>query len=116
MRLENAFLEGAEPSSFGDMSSVVDTYVTGLAIEDRDQGATITFSVNDAPWRVQGPLVDANLVGVFPTVRQTIEDRHGHPITIDADLNGQNWLRPVPGPLATLQRGNYSITWSLWKP
>ena len=112
----NVFLEGAEPSSFGDKNSVVDPYVTGLAIEDRAQGATITFSVNDAPWRVQGPRVDAKLVGVFPTVGQTIEDRHGHPIAIDADLNGQNWLRPAPGPLATLQRGENSITWSLRKP
>ena len=56
----NVFLEGAEPSSFGDQHSVVDAHVTGLAIEDHAQGATIAFSVNDAPLRVQGPRVDAN--------------------------------------------------------
>ena len=112
----NVFLEGAKPSSFGDKHSVVDAYVTGLAIEDHAQGATIAFSVNDAPLRVQGPRVDAKLVGVFPTVGQTMEDRHGHPITIDTDLNGENWLRPLPGPLASLKRGDNTITWSLRKP
>ncbi|MHB8970123.1 MAG: right-handed parallel beta-helix repeat-containing protein [Pirellulaceae bacterium] len=112
----NVFLEGAVPSSFGDKNSEVDAYVTKLAVADHTQGATIAFAVNDAPLRVQGPHVDARLVGVFPTVGQTIEDRDGNPITIDMDINGEKWLRPLPGPLTTLQRGDNTITWSLRKP
>ena len=54
------------------------------------------------------------LVGVFPTVGQSIEDRHGNPITLDTDMNGKNWPRPLPGPLATLTRGDNTITWSLF--
>ena len=109
----NVFLEGAKPSSFGDKDSVVDAYVTGLAIEDHARGATVSFSVNDAPLRVQGPQVDGKLVGVFPTVGQTIEDRYGHPIRVDTDINGQPWLHPIPGPLATLKSGDNTISWSL---
>ncbi|MHB0954929.1 MAG: right-handed parallel beta-helix repeat-containing protein [Pirellulaceae bacterium] len=112
----NVFLEGAEPSSFGDKHSVVDAHVTGFTIEDRAEGVTIVFSVSEAPLRVQGPRVDAALVGVFATVGQTMEDRYGNPIAVDTDIHGENWLRPLPGPLATLKRGQNSMTWSLKKP
>ncbi len=109
----NVFLEGAKKSSFGDRNSAVDPYVTGLAIKDRPLGTTITFSIGDAPLRVKGPQVNAELVGVFPTVGQTIEDRHGNPITIDTDVNGKKFSRPIPGPLANLKAGKNTITWSL---
>jgi hypothetical protein len=112
----NVFLEGAEPSAFGDQNSVVDASAIGLAIEDHAQGATLTFLVNDAPWRVTASRVHAGLFGVFPTVGQTMEDRHGHPISIDEDLNGNDWQPPLPGPLASLQRGRNTISWSLGKP
>ncbi|UCG60057.1 MAG: right-handed parallel beta-helix repeat-containing protein [Phycisphaerales bacterium] len=107
----NVFLEGANKSSFGDENSVVDPYVTGLTIKDRPLGVAITFSVNDAPFRVKGPQVDAELVGVFPTVGQTIEDRHGHAIKVDRDINGDKFTRPVPGPLADLKRGEDTVSW-----
>jgi len=111
----NVFLEGAKKSSFGDEHSVVAPDVTGLAVEDHPLGATITFSIGDAPLRVKGPQVNAELVGVFPTVGQTIEDRDGNPLTIDTDINGKKFPRPIPGPLANLQRGKNSITWSMSK-
>ncbi len=107
----NVLLEGAKKSSFGDKNSVVDPYVTGFAIEDQPQGATITFAMNDAPFGLQGPRVNAELVGVFPTVGQTIEDRSGHPITVDADINGKLFSRPIAGPLADLQKGPNTIVW-----
>ena len=75
----NIFLEGAKKSSFGDEKSIVDPYVTGFAIKDHPRGAAITFTMNDAPFGVQGPQVNAELVGVFATVGQTIEDRYGTP-------------------------------------
>jgi hypothetical protein len=105
-------LEGAAKSAFGDEHSVVDPYVTGLAVKDHPLGATITFSVNDAPFGVQGPRVSAELVGVFPTVGQTIEDRYGRPITVDTDINGQRFPKPIAGPLADLKRGRNTITWT----
>ncbi|GAG28459.1 unnamed protein product, partial [marine sediment metagenome] len=72
----NVFLEGAKKTSFGDKNSVVDPYVTGLTIRAHPRGVTITFSMNDTPFLVKGPWVDAELVGIFPTVGQTIEDRY----------------------------------------
>jgi len=109
----NVFLEGARKSTFGDANSVVDPYVTNITIQDRPEGTTITFSMNDAPFGLKGPRVNAARVGVFPTVGQTIEDRHGKPIEVDADIRGSRFAPPVAGPLADLQKGLNTIVWPL---
>jgi len=111
----NAFLEGAKKSSFGEDHTVVDPHVTELTIKDLPFGAAITFSVNDSPFRVEGPLVDAELVGVFPTVGQTIEDRYGNPVKVDTDINGKKYTRPIAGPLADLKKGLNTIVWPIEK-
>jgi len=111
----NVFLEGAKKSSFGDENSVVDPYVTGLTIKDHPRGATIKFSMNDTPFRVKGPWVDAELVGIFPTVGQTIEDRYGHPIKVDTDINGRKLTQPIVGPLTDLKQGVNTIVWPVKK-
>jgi len=108
----NIFLEGAKASSFGDDNSIVDSYVTDFTIKDNSLGTTITFSINDVPFRVKGPQVNAELVGVFPTAGQTIEDRYGHPIEVDTDINGRKYSRPVAGPLADLKQGLNTVVWS----
>jgi len=107
----NVFLEGAKKSSFGDENSVVDPYDTGLTIKEQFRGATIMFSLNDTPFRVKGPQVSAELVGVFPTVGQTIEDRYGNPIKVDTDINGKKYTQPIAGPLADLKQGVDTIVW-----
>ncbi len=107
----NVFLEGAKKSTFGDKESVVDPYVTGLAVEDRSRGATLTFSVDAATVAEEGPRVNAALVGVFPTVGQTIEDRYGKPLEVNTDLNGKERTRFVAGPLADLKEGLNKIAW-----
>ncbi|MBN1509209.1 MAG: right-handed parallel beta-helix repeat-containing protein [Sedimentisphaerales bacterium] len=107
----NVFLEGAQKSSFGDNNSVVDPYVTGLSIKDEPRGVTITFSVNDATLSAKGPRVNAQLVGVFPTVGQTIEDRYGTPIEVDTDINGNRFTTPIAGPLADIKPGFNTIAW-----
>jgi len=112
----NVFLEGARPSSFGDQNSLVAADAAGVAIEDHPSGATVTFSIPEAVLRISGPKVNAELVGVFPTVGQTIEDRDGNPIAIDTDINGKTFSRFIPGPLANLQRGKNAITWTMRKP
>jgi hypothetical protein len=111
----NVFLEGAKKSSFGDKNSVVDPYVTGLTIKDHPLGATITFSMNETPFNVKGPWVDAELVGVFPTVGQTIEDRDGKPIKVDTDINGRKLTQPIAGPLTDLKQGLNKIIWPIRK-
>jgi len=108
----NVFLEGAKKSRFGDGNSVVDPHVTGFSIEDLPDGAIVTFSAGDEQRRVKGPWVDAKLAGVFATVGQTIEDRHGDPITVDRDIVGRKRSKPVPGPLANLKPGRNSISWA----
>jgi Right handed beta helix region/Protein of unknown function (DUF1565) len=108
----NVFLEGAKKSTFGDEHSIVSAYVAGFTIKEDSRGATITFSVNDATLQAQGPQVNAGLVGVFPTVGQTIEDRHGQPVEVKRDINGKEYARPISGPLADLKTGLNAITWS----
>jgi len=107
----NVFLEGAEKSTFGDENSLVDPYVTGLTVVDHPRGATITFSLNEASLGVRGPRVNAELVGVFPTVGQTIEDRAGKPLEVNTDLDGKGRNRAVAGPLADPQSGLNTIVW-----
>ncbi|MHC4400631.1 MAG: right-handed parallel beta-helix repeat-containing protein [Planctomycetota bacterium] len=107
----NVFLEGANKSSFGDEHAAVDPFVTGFDVEDQPLGVMIRFSMNDTPFEVEPPWVDAELVGVFPTVQQTIEDRHGKPIRVDTDLNGKKRTRPIAGPLADLKQGENTVGW-----
>lgn len=108
----NVFLEGAKPSTFGDEHSIIDPYATDIAVKDHPLGVTITFYVNDAPFRVESPWVSADLVGVFSTVGQTIEDRYGLPITVDTDFNRRKFAKPIPGPLADLKKGKNTVTWT----
>jgi len=111
----NVFLEGAAKSSFGDEHSVVGSFATDFKREDQPLGVTLTFSMNGAPFGVKGPWVDGELVGLFETVGQTIEDRSGRPIRVDTDFNGAKYTRPVAGPLADLRQGRNTITWSVRK-
>ena len=39
---------------------------------------------------MKGAWVDAERVGIFPTVGQSIEDRHGEPIRVTADNESRN--------------------------
>jgi hypothetical protein len=107
----NVFLQGARPSLFGGTNSVVDAFAVGLRREDSASGITLFFQMNDAPFRIQAPVVGAELVGVFSPVGQTLEDREGRPITVNTDVLGRRFDRPLPGPLATLQRGENRISW-----
>jgi hypothetical protein len=45
-------------------------------------------------------------------VGQTIEDRDGRPIRVDADLFGKQRPRALAGPLAELQPGDNTVKWS----
>jgi len=107
----NLFLEGAKKSSFGDEHSVVDAHVTEFSIDERPNGVTVTFSAGDQRGQVEEPWVNGELVGVFEPAGQTIEDRHGNPITVDTDITGKKRLKPVVGPLANLKPGRNSISW-----
>jgi hypothetical protein len=69
--------------------------------------------MNDVPFHVKGPQVSAELVGVFPIVGQTIEDRYGNPVKVDTDINGKKYTRLIAGPLADLKKGLNTIVWSI---
>ena len=107
----NIFLEGAQKSSFGDKHSIVDPFLTGLTYESHPLGVTIKFSMNDAPSRLKAPWIDAELVGAFSTVGQTIEDRYGKPIRLDTDIDGKKFPEPIASPLADIQQGNNTFEW-----
>ena len=55
--------------------------------------------------------MNADLVGFFTPVGQSIEDRYGDPITVDKDINGNQREQPIPGPLAKLKPGLNMISW-----
>ena len=107
----NIFLEGAGKSSFGEEHSIVDPFVTGFTHESYPLGVTIKFSLNDSASHLKGPWVDAELVGVFSTVGQTIEDRSGNPIRVDTDINGKTFADPIAGPLVNIQQGKNTFEW-----
>jgi alpha-N-arabinofuranosidase len=108
----NIFIEGAKKSSFGDEHSIVDPFVTGFTQESHPLGVTIKFSMNDVASRLKGPWVDAELVGVFSTVGQTIEDRSGNQIRVITDINGKKFAEPIAGPLADIKQGNNTFEWT----
>ena len=109
----NAFLGGAGKSSFDDAHSVVDDYAPEIDVKTYDDGAKVSFTVNDAPFGLDGPRVDADMVGVFTTVGQTIEDRYGNPIAVEMDINGRRREKFFAGPLANLTRGRNAIEWHI---
>jgi hypothetical protein len=111
----NIFLEGAKKSSFGDEHSIVDPRAAGFSREDNPLGVAIRVHVNETLIGLKGPWVDGKLVGVLPTIGQTIEDARGQPIRVDTDLLGQQRTAPAVGPLANLTPGENKLQWSAKK-
>jgi len=111
----NVFLEGAQKSSFGDEHSLADSVAARFSREDSPLGVSIGMHVNEALIGLKGPWVDGALVGVLPTVGQTIEDACGQPVRLDTDLLGQPRAAPVVGPLANLTPGENTLDWSAQK-
>ena len=108
----NVFLGGARKSTFGDEHSVVAAAAADVTRTETPLGVTIEFSI-PKPLPAAGPWVDARLVGVLPTIGQTIEDRYGKPITVDTDLTGAKRTQAIPGPLAELKPGRNRIVWAM---
>jgi hypothetical protein len=108
----NVFMEGAKKSTFGDEHSVVDSAAAGFRREDSPLGVSLRFQVGRDLFRLPAPWVDGKLVGVLPTVGQTIEDARGHAIRVDRDLPGKNRAAPVAGPLADLKPGENTLLWA----
>lgn len=108
----NIFLEGAKKSSFGNEHSIVDPFLTGFNLVSNPLGVRISFTMNDTASHLKGPWIDDELVGVFPTVGQTIEDRYGNPIKIVTDVNGKTFAEPVAGPLADIKKGKNTFEWT----
>ncbi len=109
----NVFLEGAKKSSFGDEHSVTEPGAARFRRDDSLLGVSLRFTLGDAAVRLKGPWVGAELVGIFPTVRQTLEDRHGRPIRVDTDLPGQARAEPLAGPLAEPTAGENTFQWAV---
>lgn len=107
----NVFYEGAARSGFGDKHSRVEPFVSEFTLEARISGVTVRLVADPAHFVTNGPRVDARLVGLFPVVEQTIEDRWGRPIHVDADFYGRPRRRLVSGPLAILKKGLNRVRW-----
>ena len=109
----NVFLEGAKKCAFGDRNSLVDSsFNTGFTLKDEPLGVSISFRMNQDPVDMEFPLVSGDLIGIFPVTGQTIEDREGNPITVNTDINGKSFRKPVAGPLSDLKAGANTLQWS----
>jgi hypothetical protein len=71
--------------------------------------------VNEALLGLKAPWVNSGLVGVLPTVGQTIEDADGRSLRVETDLFGQPRTAPVVGPMANLAPGENTLHWSAKK-
>jgi len=107
----NVFLGAAKKSTFGDEHSVVVAAGADVTRKETPLGVTFEFSIGE-PLPAAGPWVDAKLVGVLPTVGQTIEDRDGKGIKVDTDLTCAKRTRAIPGPLAELKPDRNHIEWT----
>lgn len=107
----NIFLEGAKKSAFGDQHSVVDSFDTKFNLKDSPNGVVVSLMIKHEHFPQKSPWVSDDLVGVFPTAGQTIEDRHGNALTVDTDFAGEKRSCPLAGPLANKGAGSYVIEW-----
>jgi len=108
----NAFVQGAQKSTFDDAHSVVDPFDTNFRTQEKPLGVTFTFLANAALAELDVPVVDANRLGVFETSGQSLEDRTGAPITLATDFNGRSYSPPKAGPLANLKEGINTLRWT----
>ena len=67
--------------------------------------------MNDSFSRFKGPLIDAEFLGIFAIVGQTIEDRYGNPIRVDTDINGTTFTKAIVGPMADIKQGYNTFEW-----
>jgi alpha-N-arabinofuranosidase len=111
----NVFLEGAKKSSFGDEHSTVVSTEVKFCREESPLDVSFSLQVTPALFRLRAPWVDEKLVGVLPTVGQTIEDASGRKIRVDTDLLGHKRAAPVPGPLADVKPNGIVLHWSMTK-
>ena len=109
----NLFLGGAKRSRFGDEHSIELTADVDLKREANRTGVVIRYTVPQAASQLRCPVLDARLIGVFGRVGQSIEDREGHPITVDRDINGGKRKVTLAGPLARTVAGRNVIEWVL---
>jgi len=108
----NIFLEGAKKSAFADEHSVVDAAEALFHREESPLGVTLRFRVDPAHLPPNAPWVDGKLVGVLPTVGQTIEDAQGQAIRVETALFGQKRAAAIAGPLAAPKPGENVLRWS----
>ena len=80
-------------------------------LSNGELGITLTFDLPPAASELACPLVNAALIGVFARIGQSIEDRDGHPITVDTDITGAQRAKPMVGPLAAPAVGRNRVEW-----
>jgi alpha-N-arabinofuranosidase len=112
----NVFLEKAKKNNFDDRHSLVDSsFTSGFTLKEDPLGVTITFDMDQKFLKKKHPLIDGKFIGVFPVTGQTIEDRDGNPITVNTDINGRMFTKPIPGPISDLKDGTNIFKWNYKK-
>jgi hypothetical protein len=87
----NAYLQGSQKSTF-DAHSVVNTQVTGFALQADTNQVTISFTAGTAPSTVKGPQVNAAMIGRIGRMSAFIESHAAQQISINTDY----YNKPIP--------------------
>ncbi|MES2731854.1 MAG: right-handed parallel beta-helix repeat-containing protein [Bacteroidota bacterium] len=103
----NVYWQGAHKSRY-DQHSVESPFQTGFKVISDAQQVQISFTVDDALWKVMGPIITPELIGKNPVSNQGIET------TVDKDFFGKGRTKAanLAGPFSTLKKGeNRLIIW-----
>lgn len=109
----NLYLENSsELRNAGIHSFSRPSFETQIERNETSEGVSIEWQLPDSMHRMESPWVDPDLVGTFSVSGISIENRHGEPIRVTTDINGQERGQPAPGPVATPGSGNL-VQWAL---
>lgn len=111
----NVHYSGARKCQWGEEDSIVESdFNTGVSFKSLENGVTIAFNSDDAPFEVKCPFITHDFIGVYDLTGQGIEDHHGNPITVSTDVLGnvRGMLHPTAGPFEKLEIGEnlFSLT------
>lgn len=102
----NLYLEGARPSLI-ETNSVASADKTTFASQSGPSSVSVTFTMNNALWKLRAPLMVVSQYGEIAECGQRSENADGTPISVSTDFFGQprKTNSPLSGPFENLKPG-----------
>jgi hypothetical protein len=103
----NVLYRGAQKSSWGDSTSIVDNANAGVRLTSLQNGVDIIFTATNSLATAQCPLVTRDLIAVFPVLNQGMDNPDGSPCNVDKDILGiqRSSTHPLAGPFEKAASG-----------